>query len=695
MLTAAEQAELDALEAELNPQRQPAAPQRQPGDLTYKIQTLTPEEEAELVALEQEFAARQFQAPGPVETKGYLTQIGEAIDSYTGAPVRKAIGTFQDTNSISQAGSAFVDQFGGDPSMAPTGKEIAEKAGFSTENQVIKRPDYMIEADRRAFGGREVPTTSEIVSPAGMVGFGIDVGADITNLLPFAGVALKGAKKGAQGLAKGAKAADATIGSPLVKVGENAADIAKSTASATKNAKDQLKKLFRPDVAPDAKELVDIAKNNGIDTSWMPESIEFGERSVISRMARNKAEGPLGGDSLEKFEKFTNDVSNAAEKKIAKIGTVENIPGKQEAGRILREGYDQGVDDFFKKMDFTYNTIVDTNPGIRLAPESEIIINKKMAGIEKYAKGLVKRGITATDRSQGKELLNAVAAYKNAGPSLKQQKEAMNMIGRAAFKSVKSGAELPSDIRTLREMYFTLQKGFSESVRKQLGDDIADALIANNKAMSQHFTERGPIAKVLEGARADEEVFENLVMRGSSKQVKALENILTMGGDRSKWDALRASYLDNLINRNADGVINFQSTRKKLNLKKEQLLNVFSPEELKEVDDILRLGDRAGSPVLSSSGTGASNMFSNLKATVQDAIGGDVLLDSMKKGARNRANYVEAPNLAKPGKPRSGVALLREKGSIPKAQAAKGAQVQSVQERNERLEKYKKFRGNQ
>ena len=689
-LTPEEQAELDALEDELNPQRQPAAPLRAPGDLTnHTINVLTPEEEAELAALEQEFIPREFQSAGQVENKGLITQVGEAIDSYTGAPVRKAVGMFQDTNSLEQSANAFVDQFGKDPSLAPTGKEIAAKAGFSTENQMIPRNPMAVSDEQRAFNRQDVPTQSEVLSPAGIVGTGVDVAFDLTNLVPFAGVALKSGGKAAKSFLKGSAAAtDAMTGTKFIKAGENAQATAQATAKATRDSKVQLSKLFKPDVAPDFNETKQILEANGVATDYVPEALEFGERSLISRLARNTAEGPLGGDALEKHYKFVQDVSKATENNIAKIGG-GFVPSKQEAGRILRDGYDSGVDSFFKQMDITYNSILDMAPGIQLTDVSKTLIDKKMAGIEKSAKGLVKRGISATDRSQGKELLNAVAAYRNAGPSLKQQKEAMNMIGRVAFKATKSGAELPSDIRSLREMYFSLQKGFTESTRAQLGDEIADALIANNKAMSHHFTERGPLAKVLEGAKADEDVFQNLIMRGNSKQIEALKSILP----KEIFDQLKAAYLDNLISRNPDNVVNFRTSRGIFNGKKDHLKNIYTEEELKAIDDVLKVGDKSGQAVLSSSGTGASNQFADIKGTLQNKIGGDVLADSMKRGARQRASLKPVQNTAPSGKPMSGLQRLKEKSPITKGQAVQGAKVNSINERNERLQKYKQMRG--
>lgn len=688
MLTPAEQAELAALESELtqgqSPSRSPSAPARSPGDLSYNIQALTPDEEAELMALEGEFAQRE--APGAVDERGLVTQVLEGIDSYTGAPLRKAVGTFQDTNSLAQTGSAFIDQFGENPSLAPTGKEIAANAGLSTENVSIPRSAMQMADDARVFNGKvPVKTHSEVVSPAGMAGVALDAALDITNLLPFAGMAAKGAKNA---LKAGVSASGVTKGATFVKAGETVADTAAATIKATKESRIQLSKLFKPDIVPDFKETKNILLKNNIPANYVPEALEYGERSIVSRLARNTAEGPLGGDALEKHYKFVQDVSKATEENISKISNGV-IPSKGEAGRVLRDGYETGVENFFSQMDFTYNSIIESAPGIQLTPASKKIIDSKMAGIEKSAIGLTRRGITATDRSQGKELLNAISAYRNAGPSLKQQKEAMQMIGRTAFKVNKAGAELPSDIRSLREMYFSLQKGFTESTRAHLGDDIANALIENNRQMSKHFTERGPLAKVLESAKADEEIFETLVMRGNSKQIGALIKILP----EENIKQLKAAYLDNLLSRNADNVINFRSTRNVFNSKKEKLLNVFSVDELQDIEDLLKVGDKAGQATLSSSGTGASNMFADIKGALQNKIGGDALLENMKKGAQKRANYVEVKNTAPSGKPPSGFSKLKDSSPISKKQAIQAGRTNTVNQRNERLEQYKKMRG--
>ena len=708
-LTPEEEAELAALKAELVPQtqnisRSVAAPQRSPGDLELNIDVLTPEEEAELQALQAEFGQRP--APAPAEDKSFLTQAGETYDKYMSAPLRQAAGTLQDTGSLSQAGSAMMKQFGADPSLAPTGKEMAVKAGLSDQNTMIPRNPMAVADEQRAFRRADVPTQSEVVSPAGMAGFAVDNVLDMSNLLPFVGPAISGSGKVARGALKGSAAmSDAALGTKFVKVGGMAADTAQATAKATRESKIQLSKLFKPDVVPDFKETVGILEANNIPTDYIPEALEYGERSVVSRLARNTAEGPLGGDALEKHFQFVQNVSKATDNNIAKFSGGK-IPSKQEAGRILREGYDKGVDDFFDQMDITYNSIIQQAPGIQLTPESKLLIDKKMNGILIKAKGLTKRGISKTDRSQGQELINAVYAYRNAGTSLKQQKEAMDMIGRVAFKSVKSGAELPSDIRSLRDMYFSLQKGFTESTRFYLGDDIADSLIKNNSDMSHHFTERGPIAKIIQGGSADEEVFSSLVMKGNSKEIEALRNILPA----ENFEALKSAFLDGLASRNADGAINFRTTRTTYLNKKDQLLNVFTLDELKPIEDLLRVGDKSGQGILSTSGTGASTMYQDLKGALQNKIGGDALLETMKKNARQRSpmssppkswggkvevsgsKALEASEIL-PAQKKSGIQLLRENSPVSKGQAARGAKLESIQQRNERLDKYKKMKG--
>jgi hypothetical protein len=125
---------------------------------------------------------------------------------------------------------------------------------------------------------------------------------------------------------------------------------------------------------------------------------------------------------------------------------------------------------------------------------------------------------------------------------------------------------------------------------------------------------------------------------------------------------------------------------------------------MKELDDVLKLGDRSGIGVLSTSGTGGSMKFKDIVGTFKDKLAGDAFIEGIKKNARS--NYVETVATNPDGvsyiqkikapqnvKSKSGLQLLREKMPVNPKQLAKGAQVNSVQERNERLERLKQIRG--
>ena len=233
-----------------------------------------------------------------------VADVGEFIDTYTGAPARAAIQEFKDvltmprglatapgipqgfpqlTKAAVRGGAKFIDQFGEDPALAPTGKQIAADLGASTEETI------------------GLPFTDTKLSPAGVAGFGIDVIADPTNIIPVAAPAkllAKGTKATGKAALRGSAAA---AGFAARKAGLGGAiDVTRQTAVGAKAA---LNKLFKPTVAEDFAELSEIAAKNGIDPKMLPESVEFGPSSIISRATRVQREGVLGEEILNQFQK--------------------------------------------------------------------------------------------------------------------------------------------------------------------------------------------------------------------------------------------------------------------------------------------------------------------------------------------------------------------------------------------------------
>jgi hypothetical protein len=86
-----------------------------------------------------------------------------------------------------------------------------------------------------------------------------------------------------------------------------------------------------------------------------------------------------------------------------------------------------------------------------------------------------------------------------------------------------------------------------------------------------------------------------------------------------------------MIKPTADGTFTFRSLFNNLRTKKDIATQLFEPGELDNFQHLMYLGDRFGSPVMSSSGTGASNAFMDFFRTARDR-GTDALITGPMKG---------------------------------------------------------------
>lgn len=123
---------------------------------------------------------------------GGIQAAGEFFDKYTGAPARAAIWEAQHGRNPF---SGFVEQFAEDPRRAPTGQEIARKAGVPDTSMNAGLTTYTNPKTGITIPIREedAPTLQEAV------GLVIDIAADPINLIPGAMLA-KPFTKGAQGV---------------------------------------------------------------------------------------------------------------------------------------------------------------------------------------------------------------------------------------------------------------------------------------------------------------------------------------------------------------------------------------------------------------------------------------------------------------------------------------------------------------
>lgn len=152
-----------------------------------------------------------------------ISKASDFVDKYSGAPVREGIGALQSGKGLLGAVRSGMDQFGADPHSAPSGKEIAQKAGipdtalssvipgaYSKEGIDPVKLAMSLATRGRVSPGQLKPQAGGLLDPtaSGAAGLGISMASDPTSYIP--GKAIGGlAKLGVEGAA--------AIKNPVVK----------------------------------------------------------------------------------------------------------------------------------------------------------------------------------------------------------------------------------------------------------------------------------------------------------------------------------------------------------------------------------------------------------------------------------------------------------------------------------------------
>lgn len=637
-LSAQEEQELAAIEQELQTRQSPQAPQS----------GLTQQEEFELAQIEQELASRQKNPTQTVDpnTEADLGLINrsryviEPLESNRKALLVQQFGqenVMQDDKGnvyvrqgdqfrpVNMEGLSFADatEFAGaTPEMAGTAVGSVFGGGIPGAFAGGAAGSLVRQGASALLGTPQVATVGERITETGL-----------SSLISG------GTAGGVQALKYGAKIASPYAKEAISNIGDYVSGTAKkipgvqtvgevldSSAKATKGVIDSLNKTFSFKRAGDADELFKIADSIGIDKEILPEAVEYGENSMISRTARTIAEGPLGEEKLVKFQQAHNQISNALDDRISRISPTGSTMTRDEAGQFIVDSVNEATKDFFNNLDETFSNMVKGAPGLKISPESQKKISSRLLGLERVAKGEMKRGI-GSQKQEGKSLFEAVQAVRSGNGSFKQTVEAMQRIGREAFKKGSSQNRLPVDQKNLQKLYFDIQDEVIKNVREVYGDDAAENLVKNNKMITDFIGESGILTSSLSKDMAPEKVFKALVENGDTRKAEALMAIMPPG----KVQSLKASFLDTMIKRNADGDVLFDSTIKNLDRKKELVSKLFTSDEMQPIADVLRLGKRMGRPVMSSSGTGASNAINDFVNRAKGAVFNEATLDLAKK----------------------------------------------------------------
>lgn len=590
---------------------------------------------------DDELKALAFGVDKPQEPKGIIDTVADTYASYLQAPVRAGLSELTRTtpefgkeepsvlNNLAAAGKAFYNQFGEDPSKAPTGKDIAvSRIGLSDKPIIEGTPSFGAAklgiAPESGITPQDV-TRAKGVSPAGIAGLAIDVGADLGNVVPIGAVA--------KGIGKAGEVAAKSIGRFTLDVGKALPGGKNVIEGSTKVLNNW---VGAPKIAEDFADLSATAAKHNIDMSKAPEAIEFGKDSYISRASRVATEGPLGQARLENAQKFQNDVTSAFDQQLSSISKGTPLP-RVDAGIHLRESFDRATDELFNTVaDTTYNKVVQSYPGLKLNEEATTALASKLDGIESFAKGQLKRGISDLERSQARGLINVVNAIRSTDGSVKQAVEELQAIGKAAYKPANTLAAIPPDIEKLREIYSTLRDGVYSTVKSDVknGDALVESMKTSNELMSKFFGNRDAIGNILGNPKlAPEQVFDRILK--NTAQVDALKNML----HPDDLARLKGSYLESIIKRDELGNISWKQLKNSLENRanKDVIARLFKPQELQELESIAKLGERAGIPIMSTSGTGASNSFREFIKDAPYRVGAESMIDIQKRRARGLA----------------------------------------------------------
>lgn len=546
----------------------------------------------------------------------------------------KGLGRFNpvdDIKDLAAGGLAATKQFGRDPDNTESSKTIAEREGVPGTALSDVAPGLYSESGsglRLKKGGLLDPTASGVAGMAAEMAVPIPpAGKALSLLKPALGPGMRMAEKGVEGVAKVADAATGT------KLGTGALGatktVAKATAGAFTGAKEGFGKVFKAKQADDFGESVKTAMANGIDPKILPEAVEFGPSSIVSRTARVQAEGITGQPLLERHQAGLDQVRDAVRADIEKIGGGAPLT-KPDAGAVLRDGFNAGVDRAFDAVNTSHKSIIKEAPGLRLSESAVQKIAPKLEELEKWATQKAENGLTNTAKGQGQQILNAIGAFRRKGESYAGAYEALQEIGDVAFKSKNTMADIPPDISRFRKLYGDISEAMTGTVDDAFGADKGKALRESNQAMHKIYGDKSLLGKLGQESTSDEQLFQSIIEHGDTKRIAALKPYL----EPEQLAALKGAFLNNMIKESADGSFPFKSLHNAIRGKGTVASALFEPDELKNLNALIKLGDKFGSAIMSQSGTGASNAIRESVKEVGNSIADNAVSGGLKDRAR-------------------------------------------------------------
>lgn len=582
-----------------------------------------------------------------------LAPVGTAIDQYGGgASTRAAIGELMTPGKgVGDAASAFMQQYGEDPTLAPTGKQLAQRMGASETSLSQVLPSLYSETGEGLAlerGGMFDPTAS------GAAGLGIELVADPLNLIPGVGIA-KGTKASARVGGQVAKEAVKETAKAGVRTAVKSAEIAKDVAvaglkkagaltdealnlapgeSAISKHVNALIESQKGKVAKNLEKDFDTISRLGLDPADAPASVVF--EGAIPRTERAIAYGPTGQEFLEKIERFYDALDDKTIERISSVGGVDaRTVAPEFVGDFMTNAVENATSNLFKNNEVRYSAFVN-NPKkpMFLSQGASNKLTGSMDSLFKRAERMMQVQQPTIQR-EAKELMNTISGIRDFAKVTKDSKPPLdffvqNLQNIRALAYPKKNKELikvtPEMEKVYKEIYKTLNQSIVDSVYavdKKMGAE----LVKSNQNITKFSRDIEPLQQIVGKNVTGRSLFDSV--KGDAKKIEALKNVL----DPKEFEILKTSLIKDTLNMNAENQIMYAASKKGFDSKKALLSKFVDKKTLQDIEDALALGVRGEGRITSLPQTGAALKMDNIPKQVLSSTQDRLILENLKKSA--------------------------------------------------------------
>ena len=580
--------------------------------------------------------------------EGAIKAIEESYGNYVTGPWRAGqkeffkgfTGNPLTLNPMKGLGAA-IEQFGEDSRSAPTNEEFSLKMGTTKQKNIDLKNPYFEDLAQR-FYGKKMPDEFYKTSSSALLTTGLNL---VNDPLAIASVGtwLKLAKKGG---GVGLRAADELANIAGLET-QGIKNFAEGVGKYVGNKKELVSEFLFPKPAANWEELQAIKEARGYEN--INDLSKYNRNSLLTLVKKARNEGLASQPAMMKYDAGVKEVNDDLFNTIAsKSGG--DILSPADMGQKIKTDFFAKRKELLDQMDVTYSTVVNQlPPGTRLidvAPEAQSQLAKSLAEIKTpFKRDLAVFAPNSDEVRQAKKMIGLIDHLEKSQGDLSHLVDQMRSVGDKAFTDYNVLQKIPSEIKAKKEIYFALRNSIIDATKNTLGKDVADQLVANNKLMSDYFSASDGIGSIIQDSKVGtEQIYNSLFKSGDTKKLQDLKKVVSP----ETMNAGTATLLDSYIAPSTEEKVSFENFYKKLDLQKDKLRVLLTPEELANFVDISRYGASYNMPVISTSKTSSGIALKNIPINMAGALVDDQIIKAFEEAINKRA-FAKQPSVLSPG----------------------------------------------